>query len=91
MDEAPIRNSSGVQISAVEIYRLESLAAGPKAAGAVEHHEMGANLLRLRFGVPGSKARHTMFLTIVADRQILILRILHDSMDPTRHLPGDNP
>ncbi len=37
------------------------------------------------------KCRHNFYFELRPGRQILILRILHDSMDPTLHLPSRDP
>jgi plasmid stabilization system protein ParE len=35
--------------------------------------------------------RRILFFELCGDAEILILRILHDSMDPTLHVTGSDP
>ena len=50
-----------------------------------------AALLRLREGpdLPGSRLLHLLIYEAGPDRRITVLRVLHDTMDLPRHLPGD--
>ncbi len=50
--------------------------------------ELGAGIAATHIARPGQAARHVIYLRHVSGtREIDVLRILHDSQDPSRHLP----
>ena len=66
---------------------LKTLASGPNALGCRARPELGIDVASLHAARQGRRARHIIIFR-VHDRESLIevLRILHDSMDLTRHL-----
>lgn len=69
---------------------LQTLCAGPSVPGARARPDIEAHVRTLHVARSGRKGRH-FILFRVADagetRVIDVLRVLHDSMDPKRHLP----
>lgn len=57
---------------------------GPDVAGATKVGPAHPGLLRLRMG---ARHRHSFYLRVAGPHRLEVLRILHDSMDPDRHLP----
>ena len=71
---------------------VHSLNGGPEQPGIKARPEIGRDLFTLHTARCGRRGRH--FVSFRADagsatRQIDVLRILHDSMDLARHVPGD--
>lgn len=63
---------------------------GPTVPGARQRHDLGADLYALHVGREGHKGRHFVVFRIGRDQGddvIAVLRVLHDAMDLTRHLP----
>lgn len=66
---------------------LKALVAGPSALGYQMRPELGADVASLHVARQGRKGRHLLvFRAHEQDGVIEVLRILHDSMDPARHL-----
>lgn len=63
---------------------------GPEAAGVRDRAEVGRGLKSLHVARHGRRGRHLILFTAGAENRIQILRILHDSMDLARHLPGEH-
>jgi toxin ParE1/3/4 len=73
------------------IAALEALASGPEASGrAVPRNDILPGLFSLHIARGGRKGRHLILFRVDRSRMIVeVLRLLHDSMDLARHLPGD--
>ena len=67
---------------------LESLAEGPSLVDAKQRDEILKGLRSLHVERQGRKGRHfIMFRVAGGDRKVIeVLRVLHDSMDLSRHL-----
>jgi toxin ParE1/3/4 len=73
---------------------LKELSAGPKIVGVMRRNEIGRGICTLHVARYGRKGRHfVMFRVSTANgqRNINVLRLLHDSMDLHRHAPQDDP
>lgn len=67
---------------------LRDLRAGPRIIGSKPCLELAEDIYTLHVARQGRAGRHfVVFRVNSAQHQIDILRILHDSMDLTRHLP----
>jgi toxin ParE1/3/4 len=69
---------------------LVALTAGPTTVGAKERSEIGKGVFTLHVARGGHKGRHFVLFRVGPDkhqRHIEVLRLLHDSMDLTRHIP----
>lgn len=70
----------------------DALKAGPHVAGARVRNDLGEGIMALHVARQGRRGRHLVFYRIGSPAEppmIDVLRILHDSMDPTRHLAHD--
>jgi toxin ParE1/3/4 len=70
---------------------LVALTAGPTTGGAKERSEIGKGVFTLHVARCGHKGRHFVLFRVGPDkhqRHIEVLRLLHDAMDPTRHVPA---
>lgn len=66
---------------------LEALTEGPQQNGVRPRPELGEGVATLHVARKGRKGRHLLvFRAHEQDGVIEVLRILHDSMDPARHL-----
>jgi toxin ParE1/3/4 len=66
---------------------IEALTEGPSIPGARQRDEILKGLYSLHVARQGRKGRHfVMFRTAATGDAIEVLRVLHDSMDLTRHL-----
>lgn len=71
---------------------IDELQAGPRAAGARPRSDILPTAFTLHVRRKRRKGRHLfLFLADEADRNIEVLRILHDSMDLARHVPDVGP
>ena len=76
-----------------DIYRatlLEALAAlgdGPDVLGSSARDEILPNLRTLHVARQGRRGRHFIMYRAAEGEVIEIVRILHDRMDPARHIP----
>jgi plasmid stabilization system protein ParE len=80
-------------VAAIEATIL-ALARMPDIIGARRRPDLGAGIWSIRAGHGRARSRHFLvFAYGPGDRRaiVTIIRILHDSMDPARHLPGDDP
>ncbi len=69
---------------------LEDLCAGPGIAGSKARSDIAPDLYTLHAGRKGRKSRHFLLFRVrhlEHQKVIEVIRILHDSMDLTRHLP----
>jgi toxin ParE1/3/4 len=70
---------------------LMALTAGPTAVGTKERSEIGKGVFTLHVARGGHKGRHFVLFRVGPgkhQRHIEVLRLLHDAMDLTRHVPG---
>lgn len=66
---------------------IEELAEGPKAPGIKTREDVAIGLLALHVRSRRRKARHVLYFRVIEHRrEIAVLRILHDAMDPGLHL-----
>lgn len=73
---------------------LARLEDGPMTLGTAERADLGPGMRIMRMVPAGPPARHFLLFRVddsCAEPTILVLRILHDSMDPARHLSPDEP
>ncbi|HYU13266.1 MAG TPA: type II toxin-antitoxin system RelE/ParE family toxin [Stellaceae bacterium] len=71
---------------------LKALEAGPNIIGARRREEIGAGYRTLHIARNRRRARHFILFRVVdpaEERVIRVVRILHDAMDPARHLSGE--
>lgn len=71
---------------------LEELTAGPELVGAKARSDIARGLFTVHVARRGRKGRHFVIFRIGRDEQgevIEILRLLHDAMDLSQHLPTD--
>jgi len=69
---------------------VQALIAGPEQPGIKARPEIGRDLFTLHVARNGGRGRHFVLFRVDArpgNRQIDVLRILHDSMDLARHVP----
>jgi toxin ParE1/3/4 len=74
-------------------HALAALTEGPDIIGARMRDDIGANLRTLHVASNERRRRHIILFRVdsEADRRFIdVLRILHDAMDLTRHIPPDN-
>ena len=70
---------------------LVALTAGPTTVGAKERSEIGKGVFTLHVARGGHNGRHFVLFRVGPgkhQRHIEVLRLLHDAMDLTRHVPG---
>ncbi|MFM2042573.1 MAG: hypothetical protein RLY86_1149 [Pseudomonadota bacterium] len=70
---------------------LEALVSGPTIIGVRRRDDIAPGLLTLHVARTGNKGRHFVLFRITPntdERTIDVLRLLHDSMDISRHLPA---
>lgn len=66
---------------------LEVLIEGPRVVGVRWHPELGETIASMHVARLGRKGRHLIFFRVRApESAIEVLRILHDSMDVSRHI-----
>lgn len=73
---------------------IEALEAGPDLPGAKARDDIAKGLMSLHVARQGRKGRHLVFYRTGSPEQpptVDVLRLLHDSMDPARHLPLREP
>lgn len=69
---------------------LVALTAGPATVGAKKRSEIGKGIFTLHVARDGHKGRHFVLFRVgpgTHSRSIEVLRLLHDAMDLTRHIP----
>ena len=79
---------------AILVATLKALRLGPAAPGARRRPGLGPDLWSVRLSGATSRSRHVIYFIVdpfSAAPTIRLLRILHDAMDPTQHLPPDSP
>jgi toxin ParE1/3/4 len=66
---------------------LATLVAGPQVVGVRVRPELGEGIASLHVARHGRKGRHVVFFRVREREAVIdVLRILHDSMEPQRHL-----
>src|SRR5438067_681627 len=71
---------------------LNALEAGPDIIGARQREEIGAGYRTLHIARNRRRARHFILFRVAGpadERVIRVVRILHDAMDPARHLSDE--
>ena len=70
---------------------IKALGSGPDVPGIVNRSLIAPGLLTLHIARQGRKGRHLLIVRVISSesREIEVLRILHDSMDLSRHLPEE--
>jgi toxin ParE1/3/4 len=69
---------------------LEELVGGPEIVGARTRDDIAKGLRDLHIARGGRRGRHLILYRIgprEAGKVIEVLRVLHDAMDPKRHIP----
>lgn len=69
------------------LHAIGELANGPDIAGSKARDEILPGLRTLHIARHGRRGRHLLLYRVGQGRIIEIGRILHDQMDPQRHLP----
>ena len=69
---------------------IEALHDGPEILGAKEREDIGPGIRTIHVARHGRKGRHFVVFKSAPQKTIEVLRLLHDSMDLTRHLPTGN-
>lgn len=69
---------------------IEALHDGPKIPGVKEREDIGPGIRTLHVARHGQKGRHFVVFKSAPQQTIEVLRLLHDSMDLTRHLSTGN-
>jgi toxin ParE1/3/4 len=67
---------------------LMLLANGPDQTSARRRDDIKPGLWSLHLATVQPRSRHLIFYRVAGDGSIAISRVLHESMDPRRHLPG---
>lgn len=71
-------------------HALEVLTEGPTVAGVRDRHDILPGLMTLHVASQGRKGRHFVLFRVVGQSDtphIEVLRVLHDAMDLSRHIP----
>lgn len=66
---------------------LEALANGPETPGVKNRNELGPDICTLHIARHGRKASHFVVFRVSEAQVLDILRILHDRMELSRHIP----
>lgn len=66
---------------------LEALSDGPNIVGSKVRDDIGLGIRTLHVGRLGRKGRHLVIFRDAGSQAIDVIRLLHDSMDLTKHLP----
>ena len=72
---------------------LKALEAGPNIVGARRREEIGTGYRTMHIARNRRRARHFILFRVAdsaQERVIRVVRILHDAMDPSRHLSGED-
>lgn len=70
---------------------IHALRAGPDIIGVRVRDEIGRGYRTLHIARDGRRGRHLILFRVsgMIDRRLVIVRILHDSRDLSRHVPPD--
>ena len=77
-----------LQYSETIALALEALAAGPEVPGVRTRDELAPGVRSLHAARQGRRARHLVLFRVTDHGILEVLRVLHDSMELARHLPG---
>lgn len=67
---------------------IDALHAGPEVPGLKRRDDVGPGIRILQTARHGASTRHFLIVRFDdGERDLVVLRILHDSMDVVRHLP----
>jgi toxin ParE1/3/4 len=66
---------------------VTALSAGPELSDSRKRDDIRPGVRVLHIARRGRKGRHLLVYYAVVDDEIVIVRILHDSMDLARHVP----
>ncbi|TDQ37906.1 type II toxin-antitoxin system RelE/ParE family toxin [Tepidicella xavieri] len=69
---------------------IEALREGPDILGAKARDDIAPGIRTLHVARQGRKGRHFVMFRVAPGRVIEVLRLLHDSMDLSRHWPNDD-
>ncbi len=69
---------------------VEALHEGPDILGARARDEIAPGIRTLHVARQGRRGRHFVLFRVAPGRVIEVLRLLHDSMDLSRHWPNDD-
>lgn len=69
---------------------IAALHGGPDIPGARARDEIAPGIRTLHVARQGRKGRHFILFRVAHGRMIEVLRLLHDSMDLSRHWPNEN-
>jgi toxin ParE1/3/4 len=69
---------------------IEALHDGPEILGAKVRDDIAKGIHTLHVARQGRKGRHFVTFSVLEGHIINVLRLLHDSMDLSKHLPEDN-
>lgn len=72
------------------LFALDALKDGPEILGVKAHNEIESGIRSLHVARNGRKGRHFVVFRVGGEYLIDVLRLLHDSMDLTRHIPAAN-
>jgi len=67
---------------------VETLDTGPDIPGGVQRDDLAPGIFTLHVARNGRKGRHFIVFRVGDDHVIDVLRLLHDSMDLSSHLPA---
>lgn len=69
---------------------IEALHDGPDGVGCAVREEIGPGIRTLHVARHGRKGRHFVVFRVSPEQTIDVLRVLHDSMNLSRHLSATN-
>lgn len=69
---------------------VEALHDGPEILGCAVREDIGPGIRTLHVARQGRKGRHFVVFRIAPEQTLDVLRLLHDSMDLTRHVSAAN-
>jgi toxin ParE1/3/4 len=67
---------------------IGALNAGPEIVGSRNRDELGSGICTLHVARNRRRGRHFVVFRAAENQTIAVLRLLHDSMDLARHVPG---
>ncbi|MDI6750590.1 MAG: type II toxin-antitoxin system RelE/ParE family toxin [Rhodocyclaceae bacterium] len=69
---------------------IEALHEGPDILGTKARDDIAPGIRTLHVARQGRKGRHFVVFRVAPERVIEVLRLLHDSMDLSRHWPNED-
>jgi len=67
---------------------VAALRDGPDILGSTPRNDLGAGIRTLHVARHGRKGRHFIVINVSGDHTLDVLRLLHDSMELTNHVPS---